>query len=274
MKAEIIDVDKTSQDYTQYIIRVTNNNIDNKIIRKRYNDFLKLDKELGNNKLSKNWWENGKNDNIIEKRIKKLNKYMNTIIKDKSDLVINFLEVTQIKEKENDFPAKKNDNIEEDDWNKEYKEVQEMLIKLDNKEEGLRIRSKLIKLRDDHRFKETPRRKLLLNVLSKDLDEAIGIAYTNDVLPPETTRNNNTPVSGRVLGNRQEMVIQRTKQDGELEILAESIKRQKLISQEINRELEQQNELLDEFHDDVAQTGHRLHKARNQADRFLAPSPP
>lgn len=57
-------------------------------------------------------------------------------------------------------------------------------------------------------------------------------------------------------------------QDSEIQKLHQIVQRQKEISLEINGELQQQNELLDDIHDEVDNVGRKLHRAGAIAERF------
>ncbi|CCH62984.1 hypothetical protein TBLA_0I03290 [Henningerozyma blattae CBS 6284] len=92
LQVRIIDIDNTSQDYTQYVIQVKINSRapDSKgtlhLIRRRYNDFLNLDTQLNDHydnytkQLKKNWWEDGKNVNVITQRKLLLNVFLEDLI--------------------------------------------------------------------------------------------------------------------------------------------------------------------------------------------------
>ncbi|CCE79414.1 Piso0_001475 [Millerozyma farinosa CBS 7064] len=148
----------------------------------------------------------------------------------------------------------------------------------------------LEKLKNDRQIdsKEYETRKISIDSLKSDF--LVFLNHRIFTQPFSEKPTSSSSRSGRVLGASQdqfhatensktvdmsnkELLGQQlqvhSSQDGELNELRKIIRRQREIGEVIKTEVDEQNELLDGFNEDVERTGQKLHKARQDAKRIL-----
>lgn len=244
----------------------------------------------------------------VELRRNDLSIYLNNVVRDKeiqnSPILLRFLNlpvnfkfnVGLFKPEVTDLQADP-DSINEDNWLEIVRKFKAELSLLSEPketfEDRLERRTKISKSLQPclsnlsttlHRLnidsKEKIRREGILRDLKSELDRLIRTSLTKESEAKPFTAVEGKRVFGKpretketmLLDNKellqQQVQIQKD-QDQELEQLLRIVQRQKQIGEAINTEVEEQNEMLDQFEEEVHDASEKLRGARRNAKKIL-----
>lgn len=223
-------------------------------------------------------------------------------IKIEEDSIINdmFDDSTKLSEIYNDkkHPAKHNNK----DWWELYRRIDDILKKMDNSDENkehnlkelINVRLLLQRLESgimdtdsilDRKKREKEFKNLKFRVSEKsnaltkhstssDEEDDVKKSLLFKQVNPEPLKKYDIikPTPGRKLGSRKQVLQQQKNdlksQENNLEMLRETVIKQKMISLAINDELLAQNELIDSIDDDVNRSSAKIQKAHDRTERY------